>query len=76
MLGRQTSAFVLGSDVGVHRAVIVQTSLPIVQDLLEQHKSATGEFDFDDQITGSRRARRRARHASWSGDAVAVDRFD
>ena len=33
-------------------AAIVQTSLPIVRDVLERHKAATGEFDFDDQIKG------------------------
>ena len=33
-------------------AAIVQTSLPIVRDVLERHKASTGEFDFDDQIQG------------------------
>jgi exodeoxyribonuclease V beta subunit len=33
-------------------AAIVQTSLPIVKDLLERHKAASGEFDHDDQIKG------------------------
>ena len=33
-------------------AAIVQTSLPIVQHLLERHKATTGEFDYDDQIKG------------------------
>jgi exodeoxyribonuclease V beta subunit len=33
-------------------AAIVQTSLPIVQEVLERHKAATGQFDFDDLITG------------------------
>ena len=31
---------------------MVQTSLPIVRELLERHKATTGEFDFDDQIQG------------------------
>ena len=33
-------------------AAIVQTSLPIVQDVLKSQKAATGEFDHDDQIRG------------------------
>jgi len=33
-------------------AAIVQTSLPIVREVLERHKAATGQFDFDDLITG------------------------
>ena len=31
---------------------MVQTSLPIVREVLERHKAATGQFDFDDLITG------------------------
>ncbi len=33
-------------------AAIVQTSLPIVRELLDRHKAMTGEFDHDDQIKG------------------------
>ena len=34
------------------KAAIVQTSLPIVREVLERHKATTGEFDYDDQIKG------------------------
>ena len=34
------------------KAAIVQTCLPIVRDILERHKAATGQFDYDDLITG------------------------
>jgi exodeoxyribonuclease V beta subunit len=34
------------------KAAIVQTSLPIVCEVLDRHKAATGQFDYDDLITG------------------------
>ena len=37
-------------------AAIVQTSLPIVREVLERHKAATGQFDFDELIAGVDRA--------------------
>ena len=38
------------------KAAIVQTGLPIVRDALEHHKAKTGQFDYDDLITGVARA--------------------
>ena len=34
------------------KAAIIQTGLPIVRDILEQSKATTGQFDYDDLITG------------------------
>jgi exodeoxyribonuclease V beta subunit len=37
-------------------AALVQTSLPVVRDFIDRHKSMTGAFDFDDLIEGVGRA--------------------
>ena len=36
---------------------MVQTSLPMVREVLERQKAATGQFDYDDLITGVAQAR-------------------
>ena len=37
-------------------AALIQTCLPMVRQVLEQQKTATGEFDYDDLISGVARA--------------------